>query len=99
MTTGNRTAKLTLDLLAAVESYDTKAVLRSLRRILPNQGRRVLVSLAAIALVSLKQRHGNDWPNHVTPALEAYAETYAEEAPAANLTETNDLTDTTPQTA
>lgn len=77
MTAPSRVEKLTLELLAGVEAYDSKDVLRALKRILPRHTRRVMVVLAVLAVAGLKQQHGEDWPNHVTPSLE----TFEQEAP------------------
>lgn len=77
MSASERAGKLTVELLKGVAAYDSPAVLRTLKRILPTYARRVMVSLAVIALVNIKQQHGDNWPEHVIPSLE----TYEKEAP------------------
>lgn len=68
----SRAGTLTVELLRAVEAYDPRAVLRALKRILPNHTRRVVVGLAVLALVNMKQQHGENWREHVIPSLDFY---------------------------
>lgn len=77
MSASSRAGKLTVELLTAVEAYDPRAVVITLKRILPSHARRVMVSLAVLALVNIKQQHGENWREHVIPSLE----TYEKEAP------------------
>ena len=72
MSASDKAGKLTVDLLRSVEAYDSRAVISALKRILPSHARRVMVALAVIALVNIKQQHGDAWPEHVTQSLEAY---------------------------
>lgn len=77
MTPSDRATKLTVDLLRAVEAYDSKALGVTIKRIIPSHTRRVIAALAVLALMSLKQQHAGDWPEQVTATLD----TYAQEAP------------------
>lgn len=72
MSTSDKAGRLTAELLQGVEAYDSRAVLRTLKRIIPSHTRRVMVALAVIALVNIKQQHGDAWSEHVTTSLEAY---------------------------
>lgn len=72
MSASDRAGRLAVELLKGVEAYDSRAVIRALKRILPNHSRRVMVALAVVALVNIRQQHGEDWPEHVTPSLETY---------------------------
>lgn len=66
--------ELAIELLRSVESHDRKAITKALNKLIPTHTEWIVACLAVVALVNIKELHGDDWPAHFIASLEAYAE-------------------------